>query len=105
MALRAGYWAACLLFGLTLPYYIIRRGYFRSLNATTAIRARGATGGAAALRSTSLMSPVNGALPAGSRPLVWDGHAEQGSPVSSGIYFVRATCPGGRQVVRIPLVR
>jgi flagellar hook capping protein FlgD len=48
---------------------------------------------------------VNGALPAGSRTLLWDGHAEQGAPVSSGIYFVRATCRAGRQVVRIPLIR
>jgi hypothetical protein len=48
---------------------------------------------------------LNGAVAAGSRPLLWDGRGEQGAPVSSGIYFVRATCPAGRQVVRIPLIR
>jgi hypothetical protein len=48
---------------------------------------------------------VNGPVPAGSRTLLWDGHADHGAPVSSGIYFVRATCAAGRQVVRIPLIR
>jgi hypothetical protein len=48
---------------------------------------------------------VNGPVPAGSRSLLWDGRAAQGSPMGSGIYFVRATCPAGGQVVRIPLVR
>jgi serine protease len=48
---------------------------------------------------------LDGAVAAASRPLLWDGRAEQGPPVSSGIYFVRATSPAGRRVVRIPLIR
>jgi hypothetical protein len=48
---------------------------------------------------------VNGTLPAGSRSLEWDGHAERGAAVSSGIYFVRVTCSAGRQVLRLPLLR
>lgn len=48
---------------------------------------------------------VNGALPAGSTLFMWDGCAERGNRVSSGIYFVRATCAAGRQAVRVPLIR
>ncbi|HET7226185.1 MAG TPA: FlgD immunoglobulin-like domain containing protein [Candidatus Eisenbacteria bacterium] len=48
---------------------------------------------------------VNGALTSGSTPIVWDGRAEHGGRVSSGIYFVRATCAAGRQAVRVPLIR
>jgi len=48
---------------------------------------------------------VNGPLRAGTMTLLWDGHAEQGALARSGVYFVRATCLAGRQVVRIMLIR
>ena len=47
---------------------------------------------------------LRGVVPAGSRQVIWDTHSEQGAPVGSGIYFVRATWTVGRQVVRVPLI-
>ncbi|HET7224698.1 MAG TPA: hypothetical protein VFK69_03200 [Candidatus Eisenbacteria bacterium] len=48
---------------------------------------------------------LNGPVAAGSRILRWDARGEHGAEVGSGMYFVRATCSAGRQVMRIPLIR
>ncbi len=47
-----------------------------------------------------------GGLAPGQYTLTWDGRSESGSPVGSGIYFVRFSAPGLRtQTVRLALVR
>ena len=52
-----------------------------------------------------LKTLVEGQLRAGATTLSWDTHSDDGSLACSGIYFVRATCRGGRRVVKLPLLR
>ncbi len=48
---------------------------------------------------------VDGQISAGERSFVWDGTAEDGSRIGSGVYFVRlAADPYGR-TIRLPLIR
>jgi len=44
-------------------------------------------------------------IPAGVTAVSWGGRGEHGAPASSGIYFARATCAGGRSTLRLALVR
>ena len=46
-----------------------------------------------------------GEMPAGERSLRWDGRAHDGSPVASGVYFVRVKAGGHARTVKLTLVR
>lgn len=48
---------------------------------------------------------LNGAVPAGSNRVTWDGRDADGRRVGSGIYFARLLCPHAQRVARIPLIR
>jgi hypothetical protein len=50
-------------------------------------------------------SLLNGAVPAGTSRVTWDGCDSGGRPVSSGMYFARLLCPHAQRVARIPLIR
>jgi hypothetical protein len=47
---------------------------------------------------------LDGPVAAGATAVSWDGHGEHGAPTSSGIYFARATCAGGRSMLRVALI-
>lgn len=54
----------------------------------------------------SVRTLAHGSLKAGRHDLTWDGRGADGSPVGSGIYFVRFTAVGGEeQAVRLVVVR
>jgi hypothetical protein len=48
---------------------------------------------------------LNGPLPRGSTPLVWDGHDGNGAAACTGMYFARLATPKGNRVLRLPLIR
>ncbi len=48
---------------------------------------------------------VEGDLPAGSTPVVWDGRDANGSAARTGMYFARLATPKGKRVLRLPLIR
>jgi len=48
---------------------------------------------------------VDGEIPAGTSPLVWDGRGAARGSVGSGVYFIRLSCARGQRLVRVPLLR
>ena len=48
---------------------------------------------------------LNGAVPAGTSRVTWDGRDAAGHPVRSGMYFARLLCPHAQRVARVPLIR
>jgi hypothetical protein len=68
---------------------------------------------AAAVARVTVVSPVGrvvamlheGPLPAGESRFVWDGHDGGGRPLPAGVYYLRATFPGGATGARAVLLR
>jgi len=52
-----------------------------------------------------LATLASGHRPAGRHEAVWDGRDRAGRPLASGVYWVRATGPGGAALLKITLVR
>jgi hypothetical protein len=50
-------------------------------------------------------APAEGAQPAGTRSVQWDGRTRQGESAPAGTYFIRYVYPGGQDMRRVVLVR
>ena len=50
-------------------------------------------------------APAEGAQPAGTRSVQWDGRTRQGESAPTGTYFIRYVYPGGQDMRRVVLVR
>jgi hypothetical protein len=57
------------------------------------------------LRGRRVTKLVDGHRGAGPHAVRWDGRDERGRTLASGIYYVRATGPAGRALLKITLVR
>ncbi|HET9252784.1 MAG TPA: putative Ig domain-containing protein [Candidatus Eisenbacteria bacterium] len=47
----------------------------------------------------------DGSMPAGANSVAWDGNGDNGSRVSSGVYYFRVLSPDGQDVVRVTVLK